>query len=190
MTLRPLALALLLVAPSAAAAGPDTTPARSPLPTIPSIVRFAQVDGRLFRGGQPDLTDYARLREMGIDTVISFREEDDERATVEALGMKWVHLPVTMKPFGGSNQVSRSTIDQFFKVVDDPASGNVFVHCLHGKDRTGLFVSLYRITRQGWDVDDAYHEARDIGMSWWHYKSRSTMERIADVNDDDNDSQR
>lgn len=187
MTTRSLALTLLLVAPAAATAGPDTTPSRAPLPTIPSIVRFVQVDDHLFRGGQPDLADYARLRDMGINTVISFRTEDDERATVEALGMKWVNVPVSLKPFGGSNQITPAMIDQFFKVVDDPASGNVFVHCLHGKDRTGVFVSLYRITRQGWDVDEAYREARDIGMSWWHFQSKDTMERVADAIDDDHE---
>ena len=181
MRTRVFALALLLVAPASGVTASDHSPA-STVQSVANIVRFAQVDARLFRGGQPELADFAQLRDMGIDTVVSFRVDDDERATVEALGMKFVHLPVSMKPFGVGGPVSRATIDAFFKVVDDPASGEVFVHCRHGKDRTGLFVSLYRVTRQGWDVDDAYREARDIGMSWWHFPAKGTIEKLA--NDD------
>lgn len=183
MTTRALAFALLLTVPSAVAAADDTRSATS-LPAIPSIVRFSQVDDRLYRGGQPALDDYAKLRDMGITTVVSLREEDDERAAVEALGMKWVHLPMTMAPFGMSGEVSKANVEAFFNLVDDPANGKVFIHCRHGKDRTGLFVSLYRITRQGWDVDEAYREARSIGMSWWHRSNKDTMERFA--LDDDN----
>lgn len=113
--------------------------------------------------------------------MVSFRVDDAERATVEALGMKFVHLPVSMKPFGLSGPMSRATIDAFFTVVDDPANGEVFVHCRHGKDRTGLFVSLYRVMRQGWPPDRAYREARDVGMSWWHFPAKGTIGKLADA---------
>ena len=181
MRLQHVALALFLVAPASASAVTDgAAPATSAsTAAVTPIIRFAQVDERLFRGGQPRLTDFARLRDLGIDTVISFREEDDERATVESLGMTFVHLPVTMVPFGMNGPVSRDTIARFFQVVDDPASGKVFVHCRHGKDRTGLFVSLYRVTRQGWDATKAYREARSIGMSWWHFPAKGTIEKFA-----------
>jgi hypothetical protein len=53
------------------------------------------------------------------------------------------------------------------------------VHCRHGKDRTGLFVSLYRIARQRWSVDDAYSEARRIGMAWWHFVTKDQMKAFA-----------
>ncbi len=185
MRIRTVALALVLSVSSATMAIADDTPVAVSTASVPSITRFAQVADRLFRGGQPERSDFSTLRDLGIDTVISFREGDDERATVEALGMKFVHLPVTMVPFGLNGPVSKATIDAFFKVVDDPASGKVFVHCLHGKDRTGLFVSLYRIGRQGWDVDAAYREARGIGMSWWHFPAKNTMERFAAANDHD-----
>lgn len=183
MLTRTLALALLLAGSTATMAASDAAVIPPSAPAIPTIVRFGQVDGHLFRGGQPELKDFGKLRDLGINTVVSLREEDSERATVEALGMKFVHLPVTMKPFGASGPVSRATIAAFFKVVDDPSSGNVFVHCRHGKDRTGLFVSMYRITRQGWDADAAYREARNIGMAWWHFPAKGAIAAFASAGD-------
>ncbi len=179
---RVLVLALILAAPAPGLAANEQARAFS-VEDAPRILRFAQVDERLFRGGQPALADFARLRALGIDTVVSFRMEDDERATVEALGMRFVHLPVSMKPFGLSGAVSAETVASFFEVVDDPASGKVFVHCRHGKDRTGLFVSLYRVNRQGWKAEDAYREARGIGMSWWHFPVKGTIEKFANDNE-------
>jgi protein tyrosine phosphatase (PTP) superfamily phosphohydrolase (DUF442 family) len=146
---------------------------------VASIVRFAQVDDRLYRGGQPGADGFRALRELGVRTVVSLRNETSERELVESLGMSYVHLPVTLRPLGMSGTVSPDAIARFFEIVDDPASGIVFVHCRHGKDRTGLFVSLYRIARHRWSVDDAYAEARRIGMAWWHFVTKGQMKAFA-----------
>ncbi|MPZ18779.1 MAG: hypothetical protein GEV06_12820 [Luteitalea sp.] len=64
----------------------------------------------------------------------------------------------------------------FFEIVDDPAHHPVFVHCRRGADRTGTFVGLYRIARQGWDGDEAYDEAREVGMRWWYFRVKGYLE--------------
>lgn len=143
------------------------------------INRFARVDTRLYRGGQPDAKGYAYLRDLGIDTIVSLRKEPDERALVESLGMKFVHIPVTFVPFGSANDLPQDAVTQFFKVVDDPANGEVFVHCQRGADRTGAFVGLYRMTHQGWNVDRAFKEARDVGMRFWYSHMKPRMEALA-----------
>jgi protein tyrosine phosphatase (PTP) superfamily phosphohydrolase (DUF442 family) len=100
-----------------------------------------QVAPGLYRGGQPDTADFAYLRDPGIRTVISCREQDGERPLVESQGMRFVHIPVTFRPFG-SQQIPTRAIQRFLAVIDDPASGTVFVHCKRGADRTGAFVGL------------------------------------------------
>ena len=47
---------------------------------------------------------------------------------------------------------------QFLKIVTDPAKQPVFVHCLHGADRTGTMVAVYRIIVEGWDKEKALEE--------------------------------
>jgi hypothetical protein len=39
-----------------------------------------------------------------------------------------------------------------------PASGNVYVHCSHGRDRTGLVVGFFRVFVQKWDPAKAREE--------------------------------
>ena len=139
------------------------------------LERFARVDARLLRGSQPDEAQFTQLRDLGVRTVINLRNDDSERLIVEKLGMRYVGIPVTMHAFGRSGPLSREAVARFFEVVDDPASGIVFVHCRRGADRTGTFVALYRIARQQWSSDDAYDEARNIGMRWWHYPVKGQL---------------
>lgn len=39
-----------------------------------------------------------------------------------------------------------------------------FIHCLHGQDRTGLAVALFRIANQFWPAKQAYQEARKFNF--------------------------
>lgn len=155
-------------------AGARTTSTR----TMP-IQRFIEVSERLYRGAQPDRDGFVELERLGVRVVISLRTEDDERELVESLGMRYVHIPTTLHAFGLSPAPPSEDIRRFFSVLDDPQAGRVFVHCRRGADRTGLFVALYRITRQGWSSDAAYSEARAIGMRWWHYRVRGMLDRLA-----------
>jgi protein-tyrosine phosphatase len=55
----------------------------------------------------------------------------------------------------------------------------VFVHCKRGADRTGAFIGLYRVVRQGWNVEQAYEEARAIGMRWWYPAVKDELKELA-----------
>lgn len=134
-----------------------------------AIVRLQQVGTRLYRGGQPDAAGFERLKQLGIETVINLRRSDQERPVVEALGLRYVDLKTGLAPFGLGRGISPDVVRRFFEVVDDPASGPVFVHCRRGADRTGTLIAMYRIARQGWSAEAAYREARTTGMRWWHY---------------------
>ncbi|WP_155510414.1 tyrosine-protein phosphatase [Pseudomonas fluorescens] len=39
----------------------------------------------------------------------------------------------------------------------------LWVHCSHGKDRTGLVVALYRVAHNNYCKDNAYKEMNDYG---------------------------
>ena len=137
------------------------------------IKRFMRVAPGLYRGGQPDEDGFRYLRDLGIRTVVSLRNDAAEREMVEALGMRFMHIPVTFRPLGGT--MPREAVARFLEIVDEPANGPVFVHCKRGADRTGAFVGLYRIVRQGWGLDRAYDEARDVGMRWWYFAVKDQL---------------
>jgi protein tyrosine/serine phosphatase len=143
------------------------------------IKRFMQVAPALYRGAQPDAEGFTFLRDLGIRTVVSFRNDDSERTLVEELGMRFVHIPVTFRIFGG--EMPDDAAARLLAVLDDPAAGRVFVHCKRGADRTGAFVGLYRVLRQGWETKRAYEEAREIGMRWWYPEVKDELDELARV---------
>ena len=49
----------------------------------------------------------------------------------------------------------------FLEIVTDPEKRPVFVHCMHGADRTGTMVAVYRIVVEGWDKEKAIDEMRN-----------------------------
>jgi protein tyrosine/serine phosphatase len=154
--------------------------ADAPLPSpAPSIVRFQQVAAALYRGGQPDAAGFEQLRRIGIKTVVNLRRNDAERQLVESLGMRYVYLAASLHPFGVGGGIHPDVVTRFFEIVDDPASGPVFLHCRRGADRTGTLIAMYRIARQGWPASAAYEEARANGMRWWHYSVEDVLEDFA-----------
>ena len=121
------------------------------------IENFGQMDERLFRGSQPAPDDYQALKDLGITTVIDLRKDktDYEQAKVEELGMKYVNIPMT----GWTTK--DESVDEFMKLMNDPATGKVYVHCAAGKHRTGLVGAIYRLEKYGWDYDTAYKEMKN-----------------------------
>jgi protein tyrosine/serine phosphatase len=55
---------------------------------------------------------------------------------------------------------SSTTIDQFLKIVNDPANQPVYVHCVGGRHRTGVMTAVYRMTQEGWSADQAFQEMK------------------------------
>jgi len=131
-------------------------------PSVP-IRNFRRVTPWLFRGGQPGAEGIETLKNIGVKTVINLRfgkrTINAEREPVEAAGMTFVTLPLSYW-FLPNEQ----TIADFLAILDDQSAHPVFVHCLHGKDRTGLLVAMFRVARQGWKVEDAYKEMKMCGF--------------------------
>lgn len=151
------------------AVSPQTSP--SAFPNI-KIKNFGQMDERYYRGAQPEPDDYAALKALGVQTVIDLRNDptDYEKKDVEALGMKYFNLPMSGWKYAEDTQV-----DDFMKLINDPATGVVYVHCKAGRHRTGLTGAVYRLEKYGWDYDKAYKEMKNYDYSSWpvHFNIKS-----------------
>ena len=96
-------------------------------PTI-KIKNFGQMDDRFFRGGQPKENDYSQLAALGIKTVIDLQNEptEYEKRNVEALGMKYVNIPMSDKdyPEGAKIEAERVVLRHVSALpVPPPGSG-------------------------------------------------------------------
>jgi protein tyrosine phosphatase (PTP) superfamily phosphohydrolase (DUF442 family) len=130
------------------------------------IVRFSSLADGLYRGGQPTAGGFRFLKEKGIKTIINLRAEDNQESEmVQALGMNYIQIPVDQVwPW---SQLPQAAVAKYFELVNNPANYPIFFHCWRGADRTGAFAAMYRMAVQGWNAQDAYAEARNIGMRWY-----------------------
>lgn len=139
-----------------------------------SIKRFRQVDKNMFRGACPTPLQFNELKDRGFTTVISLRSGFDklglkEKELVEGLGMKYYNFPVDSR-----KQPSKNLVNDFLSLCAKLNSNNerVFLHCKHGRDRTGIFVALYQINNKIKDLNGAIREFFYMG---YNYKKHPWM---------------
>jgi protein tyrosine/serine phosphatase len=141
------------------------------LPSV-HIQNFGQISENYYRGAQPEGQGYNDLAALGVKTVINLinDEKADEAATVQRMGMKYVHIPMTTSTPPTSEQIK-----QFLSLVEDPAQQPVFVHCVGGKHRTGVMTAIYRMTEDGWNADQAFKEMKQykFGADFLHPEFKS-----------------
>jgi protein tyrosine/serine phosphatase len=131
------------------------------------IVRFHEVAPGIYRGSRPeDMRDLIRLKLQGIRTIYTLvtDREDIAREQHDAalLGIKVVSVPMSPILIPGDRK-----IDFLLNEIQQPANQPVYLHCRHGKDRTGLIFGIFRVEVQGWDPHAAYDEMREIGFNPW-----------------------
>ncbi len=148
------------------------------------IINFHKFGAQLYRGARPQGNNFSILKKLGIKTVIDLQGGDIkdfylgwaaehlepgekaewiafEEATFKSLGINFVNLQLSA--------VSPITADEGYGIgsilamMNNPSNQPVYVHCEHGKDRTGLVVALYRVFYQNWKRMDAWREMLGFG---------------------------
>lgn len=128
------------------------------------IHNFRQVDDHIYRGGQPTRAGFQNLAKLGVRAVIDLRGAGErsisEEKQVEALGMKYYGVPLP-----ALNAPPKEEIATIITLLDDSENWPVFIHCLRGRDRTGVVVACYRIAHDKWTSQRALKEAAYEGLS-------------------------
>jgi uncharacterized protein (TIGR01244 family) len=155
------ALAVLAVAALAVVAYTQTSPGSQ---DRPGITNFTRVDPVIACAGATETAALDGLKAEGFKAIINLRMAserganiDENRARAQALGLNYIHIPVD-----GSNLDPKS-IDQFLEAVSQPANQPVFLHC-GSASRVGAMMIAKRVLHDGWDIEKAVEEARQIGM--------------------------
>ena len=132
---------------------------------VAGVENFYKVDDQVYRGAQPSAAGFASLAKLGVKTIIDLREigehsQTGEEATVKALGMQYLSIPLKRMATPDNGVVSR-----ILGLLNDSTSAPVFVHCKRGADRTGTAIACYRIAHDHWTNQQALAEAKTFGMS-------------------------
>jgi len=116
----------------------------------------------LVSSGQPDKDVLATARDAGFTTVIDLRRESEDRgmdepAVAEALGMKYISLPVDGA--AGVTFENAAALDKYLSEADGP----VFLHCRSG-NRVGALFAL-RAAMAGATEEEAIAEGKAAGLT-------------------------
>lgn len=121
-----------------------------------SAPRFSQIQNGLFRGGEPSEKDVQTLyNSFGVRRIVSLDQEAAEKISnvCQELGIQHIVLPIESTNL---RSVSKLSLLDWTSILLD--GGPCYLHCLHGKDRTGLVTALFRC-QEGWSSERAIAEA-------------------------------
>ncbi|MBD3869537.1 MAG: dual specificity protein phosphatase family protein [Acidobacteria bacterium] len=159
------------------------------MPETAGVSNFFKVSDQLYRGAQPEDEGFAELGKLGIKTVVNLRSLHSDRDECEEAGLQYI--PIDVQAWEGEDE---EVID-FLKAVQDPSNQPVFLHCLHGSDRTGVMSAVYRIVIEGWSKEDAIKEMTEGGYgfhSMWQnlvdYVNELDVDEIKRLSDIENAS--
>lgn len=115
----------------------------------------------LYTAGQPESAQWRGVADAGVTTVIDLRpdaetEGRDERAEVDAAGMRYVNIPVA-----GAGDINDANADALAQALRD-ADGPVLVHCASG-NRVGALLAI-GAARAGMPVEEAIAYGRSAGL--------------------------
>jgi uncharacterized protein (TIGR01244 family) len=150
---RALTVAVLLGIAAAAAAGPPEQ--------APGIANSKRLHERLAVGGTISPEAMTQLKAMGFKTVVDLRTEAEgtaaEKAAVEALGLRYVSVPVT------AAALSLREVEAVADVLADGAAAPVLLHCA-SSNRVGGVYGVVQVL-EGKSLAEAEAAARDAGLS-------------------------
>jgi protein tyrosine/serine phosphatase len=125
---------------------------------------FSQVSDGVYRSGRPDEAGVTAWKNMGGVAIIDLEDDDAaiaaERGWAEAAGLKFYSHPMN-----GLDSPDNGEVDWILAQIGDTTNQPVLVHCMEGKDRTGLIIALYRVIYEGWTPQAAHDEMMAHGFN-------------------------
>ncbi len=119
---------------------------------LPGLPNLHKVSDKLYRRAQPTAEGMRELARLGVKTVVNLRSFHSDHDELAGTSLGYEHI--TMRAWHVEDKQTR----RFLEIVTDPARTPVFVHCMHGADRTGTMCAAYRMAVQGWDAEEAIKE--------------------------------
>lgn len=129
--------------------------------------RFAQVDEYLYRGARPTYDHLLTLRNLYlVKTIVSLDDNPEvvaqEKQWATQLGMNFYNIPLNALETPSDLDVNAILT----QLIRSSKTNRVYLHCKHGKDRTGMISALYRVFYQNWNKERAYDEMLNMGFQW------------------------
>jgi tyrosine-protein phosphatase SIW14 len=136
---------------------------------------------KFYRCGQLTSSGFREaIAQYGIKTVINLQDENPdpvlpdgyfhskpevpESELCRQLGARYILLNFDLPTRDKAPLEHPKVIDEYLKILDDPASYPILLHCKAGLHRTGLLTAIYRMEYERWPVGEAMRELRANGF--------------------------
>lgn len=140
-----------------------------------------KINDQVTVGPQPSEQEISGLSDQEFQTVVNFRTEGEEEQPmspeaegeqVKAAGMRYLHIPVSMKSMGPE------LVDQFREKYSDLPKP-VFAHCKSGK-RAGAMVMMHMAIEQGMTGEQTLQKAEEMGFECDQPELRQFVQNYVD----------
>ncbi|MFZ9595512.1 MAG: fused DSP-PTPase phosphatase/NAD kinase-like protein [Bdellovibrionia bacterium] len=164
----------------------------NPSPSQAEIKGLFEVEPGLYRGSYPESAeDFKKLESLGIKTILnlqtSFRAIDLEKRQAQDVGIHVESMPIPSL----RSKMTPSKVLMLLNVMKDPELRPLFIHCRHGRDRTGFAIGMYRIHEQKWEATRTYQEMKEFGFRpyitptlYWFFKTHLSPGALVTSEDD------
>jgi len=113
----------------------------------------------IYRCEQPDSLGFTIIKRLGIKSVLNLRSKHKDDKLIYRLPLNLYN--VEMK----AENINDEEIINALKVLRNSPKP-VIVHCMHGSDRTGAIIAMYRIVYQKWTKEQALNEMKNGGYGF------------------------
>jgi uncharacterized protein (TIGR01244 family) len=127
-----------------------------PMADPEGIYNWHRLDSRITTSGQPTEAQLAEIRGLGVRHIVNLglhtheKALPDEAATVDRLGMTYIHIPVDFQ------NPTEQDFEQFCTVMERLKDAPVHVHCIANARVSAFF---YRFRRDVLGMDEAQARA-------------------------------
>lgn len=128
--------------------------------------------GGIFLAGQPTAEGFTEAKKAGVRTVVNLRAAAelnwDEKAQVERLGMRYVHVPIA-----SSEAMTDEVLSRMRELLKDKSGRPILVHCFSA-GRVGAVWLAHRVLDDGLSIAAAVEEAKTVGLRREEYIRKAT----------------
>jgi atypical dual specificity phosphatase len=107
--------------------------------------------GRLAGCRKPTLEDLPVLQSLGIQSIVSLLDDEENLSMYKSNGLSYLWLPVK-----GGTAPTIEQVQNLKRFIDSQSCGTI-VHCSNGRRRTGTLLAAYLIA-SGKTFEEAYGE--------------------------------
>ena len=138
------------------------------IPPATSVVdkqfNFHIIDSALWRSAQPNSESLKRMKHFGLNTVINLRGDsitnEWEKKIADSLSLNYYNFPLDSRKEQNSDE-----INLILNIINQKKNQPVLIHCLGGKDRTGLISALYELQKGNKILNEIHKEMLMYGYN-------------------------